>query len=314
MRKTTAARKEQNLINIRNLIKGSLNVAVCLLNKDFRENLVDYVITTAKSEAHANNDDLKQMQFNPNYVILRRSILNLLDSIELNTCVDEDQLNSEALKGHLRKSIDVALTASGWTREEFDALHNLDYSAMTITSKCAYVLANPKEGSIYCESMEYVNMVLEPIKATYSRLIEGYKEVAEQTVAEIANLPENDKYTLINGTLVAKEHETMFKYLASTEYLKNTLSLSDDNIQKVMSPDGSYNLPTVFFKLYDSMTANELSYDEYNQAIAEAIERDKKLTKLDQDILELEKQNKEGKLSDSDFATQISKLEKEAGL
>ena len=81
-----------------------------------------------------------------------------------------------------------------------------------------------------------------------------------------------------------------------------------------MSPDGSYNLPTVFFKLYDSMTANELSYDEYNQAIAEAIERDKKLTKLDQDILELEKQNKEGKLSDSDFATQISKLEKEAGL
>ena len=63
----------------------------------------------------------------------------------------------------------------------------------------------------------------------------------------------------------------MFKYLASTEYLKNTLSLSEDNIQKVMSPDGSYTLPTGFSKLYDRMSANELSYDEYNQAIAELI-------------------------------------------
>lgn len=271
MRKTTTARKEQNLINIRNLIKGSLNVAVCLLNKDFRENLVDYVITTAKSEARVNNDDLKQMQFNPGYVILRRSILNLLDSIELNTCVDEDQLNSEALKGHLRKSIDVSLTASGWTREEFDALHNLDYSAMTITSKCAYVLANPKEGSIYCESMVYLNMVLEPMKATYSRLIEGYKEVAEQTVAELAKLPENEKYTLLNGVLVAKEHETMFKYLASTEYLKTKMYLNEDNLSKVLSEDGNYNLPIGTMKLYDRLTANELSYDEYNKAIAELI-------------------------------------------
>lgn len=272
MAKLTQARKEQNKANVRNFIKGSFNVAVCLLNKDFREDLVDYVISTAKSDVVLNNQDLKQMQFNPAYVVIRRAILNALDTVELNVCVDEEQLNSEALKGHLRKSIDLTLDASGWTREEFDAIHNRDYSAMTITSKCAFALSHPKEKSIFSEGMVYINMVLEPLKASYTRLAKGYEEVTEKAYEESRKFPENEKYELISGVLVAKEHVKNYKYFEMFNYLTDQLSLNDDNAFKVINVEGTaYHLPTGTMHLFDRFTAKELSYDDYNQAIAELI-------------------------------------------
>ena len=134
MKKLTLAQRMQNKANIRNVLKGSLSVLVCLLNKDFREDIADYTITSAKENVSEHKADLKHIELYPAFTVARRAMLDLLDTVQLNICVDVDHLSSDTLKGHLQKSIDLSLKASGWTQEEFDAIPNIDQSTMTISN------------------------------------------------------------------------------------------------------------------------------------------------------------------------------------
>lgn len=266
----SAVRKAQIKLNVRNAFKASFNTAICLLNKDFREDLVDYVLANAKSGLKDNQQDLTQMQFNPALTITRRAVTNVFDTIELNTCVDEAQLSTDTLKGHIRKSIDITLKASGWSREELDSLHNGDYSAMTISNKCSYALAHPKEDSLYAEAMSYVMLVLSPVMATYERMKEGVSEIAEE--ASKHKVESDIDYKRINGVLVHKDFEHVYVRKQLIDYLTNDLYLSEENAKNCLTSDGKqYELPLGLMELRSALVDNKLSYDEYNKAIAELI-------------------------------------------
>lgn len=315
MNKFSNAKTAQRKANTRATLKGSLNMAIALLNKDFREDVVDYVISSAKANLNTNKQDLANVALYPKLTIIRRTVNNIFDTVELNTCYSIDHLNNDALKGHMQKSLDLTVQASGWTEQEILELKNDDQSAMSLTVKIAYALANPKEESLVEEGREALMIIASPFMESAGRMKQGFAEVNELAAEEMMKTPSDDLYVRHCGVVMLKTDVPAFERHATYTYLTEDLQLTATNAQAVTSEDGAhYALVNGMAELLTQLLANELSYDLYNQKVAEAIERDKKLNKLEQDILELEKQNKEGKLSDSDFATQISKLEKEAGL
>lgn len=272
MKKLTLAQRMQNKANIRNVLKGSLSVLVCLLNKDFREDIADYTIASAKENVSEHKADLKHIELYPAFTVARRAILNLLDTVQLNICVDVDHLSSDTLKGHLQKSIDLSLKASGWTQEEFDAITNIDQSTMTISNKIAYVLAYPKEESLYSEGMTILLAIAQPFMETYERMGEGMQEVAEQAAKEANSFPKDEKYVRLNGAIVLKERAQSYTYSSIASYLSEQLHLDDENINTLIDPKTNhYELPTGTMVAHGKLLNREITYVEYNKIVAELI-------------------------------------------
>ena len=272
MTKLTAAQRLQNKANLRNFVKGTLSVLVCMLNKDFREDIVDYTIASAKSNVVENKADLKNIELYPAFTIARRAILNMLDTVQLNICIDVEHLHSDALKGHLQKSIDLALTASGWSKADFDALTNYDMSAMTISTKIAHVLAHPLEESLHTEGMGILLTVAQPFIETYQRMGEGLQEVTEQTAEEINKLPKDEKYVRLHGVLVPKANVKEFIYQTTVTRLEEELFLSNENIKQIVDKEtGHYTLPEGTMEARAKYIEADITFDEYNKIIADLI-------------------------------------------
>ena len=272
MKKLTLAQRMQNKANIRNVLKGSLSVLVCLLNKDFREDIADYTITSAKENVSEHKADLKHIELYPAFTVARRAILNLLDTVQLNICVDVDHLSSDTLKGHLQKSIDLSLKASGWTQEEFDAITNIDQSTMTISNKIGYVLAHPKEESLYSEGMTILLAIAQPFMETYERMSKGMQEVAEQAAEEINKLPKDEKYVRLHGVLVPKANVKEFIYQTTVTRLEEELFLSNENIKQIVDKEtGHYTLPEGTMEARAKYIEADITFDEYNKIIADLI-------------------------------------------
>ena len=272
MKKLTLAQRMQNKANIRNVLKGSLSVLVCLLNKDFREDIADYTITSAKENVSEHKADLKHIELYPAFTVARRAILNLLDTVQLNICVDVDHLSSDTLKGHLQKSIDLSLKASGWTQEEFDAITNIDQSTMTISNKIGYVLAHPKEESLYSEGMTILLAIAQPFMETYERMSKGMQEVAEQAAEEINKLPKDEKYVRLYGVLVPKANVKEFVYQTTVTRLEEELFLSNENIKQIVDKEtGHYTLPEGTMEARAKYIEADITFDEYNKIIADLI-------------------------------------------
>lgn len=272
MIKLTSAQRRQNKTNVRNFVKGTFSALVCMLNKDFREDVVDYTIASAKSNVVENKADLKNIELYPAFTVARRAILNMLDTIQLNTCIDVEHLSSDSLKGHLQKSIDLALKASGWSKDDFESLTNHDMSAMTISSKITHVLANPRDESLYAEGMEILLTIAQPFIETYQRMGNGLQEVTEQTAEEINKLPKDQKYVRIGNVLVTKANQKEHIYKTSALYLEEKFSLSDENIKQIVDKEtGHYTIPEGTMEAHAKYTTSDITFYEYNKIIADLI-------------------------------------------
>lgn len=301
--------------NIRNIIKGSLNVVVAMLNKDFRESAVDYAINNAKANASNAKTMMANSRLYPKLVMARASVTNVFNLIEMHTFYEVEHLTSPAARQSAAEGINLILQASGWTLEEFNAAKAQDSSSLSILDKMLIALNNPKGDSVIAEGREILLEAAAPFMESHFRLQDGLQEFMEEVNESFESASQDDKYTVHDGKVMLKEDVHAYQVYKTKEYLTCGLHLNEENAAALTSADGTkYELVRGVVELLTRFKEDEISWHSYNEGVAKAIQDAKTMAQFEADMGDLQKLYDEGKVTPNEYATRISKLQKKYGL